>query len=155
MLHTMTRMASRDRDLAGDSLLARGILGIGERLGLLAGVVLAVSAFTGWYSGQGEGVKVSVMGWDTGTAGKVVLFIGLAVVLIIVLREAGVRFPASVPESLITIGLGALATIIVLVRLISIPDDFFFAGRGVGIWISLVAAIAVIVAGLLEASEEL
>jgi hypothetical protein len=38
---------------------------------------------------------------------------------------------------------------------LSIPDDFFFAGRGVGIWISLVAAIGVIVAGLLEASEEL
>ena len=42
-----------------------------------------------------------------------------------------------------------------LIRVISIPEDFFFAGRGVGIWISLVAAIGVIVAGLLEASEEL
>jgi len=46
-------------------------------------------------------------------------------------------------------------TIIVLIRVLSIPDDFFFAGRAVGIWISLTAAIAVIVAGLLEASEEL
>jgi hypothetical protein len=43
----------------------------------------------------------------------------------------------------------------VLVRVISIPDDFFFAHRGVGIWISLVAAIGVIVAGLMQASEEL
>jgi len=50
---------------------------------------------------------------------------------------------------------GALATIFFLVRLISIPDDFFFAGRGVGIWISLAAAVAVIVAGLLQAAEEL
>jgi hypothetical protein len=41
------------------------------------------------------------------------------------------------------------------VRVFSIPDDFFFAGRGIGIWISLVAAIGVIIAGLLEASEEL
>ena len=38
--------------------------------------------------------------------------------------------PATVPESLLTIALGAIATIIVLVRVISIPDDFFFAGRG-------------------------
>jgi len=133
----------------------RGILGIGDRLGLLAGLVLAVSAFTGWYSGPGEGVKVSVTGWDTGLAGKVVFFIGIAVVLVVALREFGVQLPAAVPESLLTIALGATATIIVLVRVISIPDDFFFAGRGAGIWISLIAAIGVIVAGLLQASEEL
>ena len=98
---------------------------------------------------------MSVTGWDTGVAGKVVFFLGLAVVLVIALREVGVQMPATVPESLLTIALGAVATIIVLVRVISIPDDFFFAGRGVGIWISLVAAIGVIVAGLLQASEEL
>ena len=148
-------MAYSDRDATGDPLFERGIIGIGERLGLLAGVVLAVSAFTGWYSGEGEGVTVSVTGWNTGTAGKVVLFLGLGVVVLIALREFGVHFPASVPESLLTIALGAIATIIVLIRVISIPDDFFFAGRGVGIWISLAAAIGVIVAGLLEASEEL
>lgn len=136
-------------------MLERGIIGIGDRLGLLAGLVLAVSSFTGWYSGPSEGVKVSVIGWDTGIAGKVVFFLGLAVVVVVVLREVGVQMPATVPESLLTIALGAIATIIVLVRVISIPDDFFFAGRGVGIWISLVAAIGVIVAGLLQASEEL
>jgi hypothetical protein len=43
----------------------------------------------------------------------------------------------------------------VLVRLISIPDTFFFAHRGIGIWISLVCAVGIIVAGLLEASEDL
>ena len=75
--------------------------------------------------------------------------------LVVVLREVGVELPAAVPESLLTISLGAVATVIVLVRVISIPDDFFFAGRGVGIWISLVAAVGVIVAGLLQASEEL
>ena len=150
-------MAFTDRDSPGDSFFERGLLGIGDRLGLLAGVVLAVSAFTGWYAGPGagEGVKVSVTGWDTGVSGKIVFFIGVAVVLVVALREVGVQLPAAVPESLLTIALGAVATIIVLVRVISIPDDFFFAGRGAGIWISLVAAIAVIVAGLLQASEEL
>ena len=155
MLHTMQPMGFPDRDFPGGSVLERGIIGIGDRLALLSGLVLAVSAFTGWYSGPGEGVKVSVTGWDTGIAGKAVFFIGLAVVVLVVLREVGVQMPATVPESLLTIALGAIATIIVLVRVISIPDDFFFAGRGVGIWISLVAAIGVIVAGLLQASEEL
>jgi hypothetical protein len=136
-------------------MLERGLYGLGDRLGFVAGLVLAVSSFTGWYTGSGQGVTVSVLGWHTGTLGKLVFFIGLAVVVLIALRELGVAMPAALPESLIAIALGALATIFVLVRVIDIPDDFFFAGRGVGIWISLVSAVGVIAAGLLQASEEL
>jgi hypothetical protein len=132
-----------------------GLFGLGDGLGLVAGVVLAVSSFTGWYTGDGEGVTISVLGWNTGVLGKLVLFVGLAVVLVVVLRELGIEPPAALPRSLLTVALGALGTIFVLVRVISVPDDFFFAGRGVGIWISLAAAIGVIVAGLLQASEEL
>ncbi len=51
--------------------------------------------------------------------------------------------------------LGALALVTVLVRVIAIPEEFQPASRGIGLWISLVAAVAVIVAGLLRASEEL
>jgi len=44
----------------------------------------------------------------------------------------------------------------VLIRIISIPDTFFdTAGRGIGIFISLIAAVVLIVAGLLRAAEEL
>jgi hypothetical protein len=129
--------------------------GLGERLAWLAGLVLALSAFTGWYSGSGEGTTISVMGWHTGTLGKLVFFVGLAVIVLAVLRESGIDLPATVPESLVVIALGSIATIFALIRLISIPDEFFFAGRAIGIWITLVAAIALIVAGLLEASEEL
>lgn len=131
------------------------VLGLGDGLGLVAGVVLAVSSFTGWYTGEGQGVTISVLGWNTGVLGKLVLFVGLAVVLVLLLRELGVEPPAALPQSLLTVSLGALGTIFVLVRVISVPDDFFFANRGVGIWISLAAAIGVIVAGLLQASEEL
>jgi hypothetical protein len=131
------------------------LVGLGDRLTLLTGVVLTVSAFTGWYTGSGEGVTVSVIGWHTGTLGKLVFFIGLATMLVVALREFGLELPAAAPESLVTIALGSLATIFVLVRVISIPEDFVFAGRGIGIWISLVAAIGVILAGLLQVSEEL
>ena len=132
-----------------------GLFGLGDGLALVAGVVLAVSSFTGWYTGEGQGVTISVLGWNTGVLGKLVLFVGLAVVLVLVLREVGVELPSALPQSLLTIALGALATIFVLVRVISVPDDFFFANRGVGLWISLAAAFGVIVAGLLQASEEL
>lgn len=140
---------------SGRAALDRGLIGVGDRLCLLAGVVLAVSAFTGWYTGPSEGVTVSVLGWHTGTLGKLVFVLGVLVVLVTALREVGVQLPAAIPESLVTIVLGAVATVLVLVRVFSIPDDFFFAGRGVGIWISLAAAIGVIVAGLLQASEEM
>ena len=129
----------------------------GERLAWVAGLVLAVSAFTGWYAGsQADGLTLSVTGWNTGTLGKLVFFIGLAALILEALREAGVELPATVPESLVLIALGSLATIFVLIRLISIPDTFFdTAGRGIGIFISLASALAVIAAGLLRAAEEL
>ena len=104
--------------------------GMGGRLTFLFGLLLALSALTGWYTGEGNGTTVSVIGWHTGTIGKIVLFLGLAAVLLVVLREVGVNMPASVPESLVTIGVGSVATILVLVRIISIPDSFFFANRG-------------------------
>jgi hypothetical protein len=129
--------------------------GMGEQATWVTGLVLALSALTGWYSGEGEGVNVSVIGWHTGVLGKLVLVLGLLAILVVGLRRWGFELPAAVPESLVVIALGALATIFVLVRAISIPDEFFFAGRGVGLWVSLAAAVALIGAGLLQASEEL
>ncbi|HEY7208161.1 MAG TPA: hypothetical protein VH416_07955 [Gaiellaceae bacterium] len=137
--------------------MASGTFAIGERLAWVSGLVLLVSAFTDWYSGtQGDGLTLSVIGWHTGTLGKLVFFIGLAALAIVALREAGIELPATVPESLVLVALGSLATIFVLIRLISIPDTFFgTAGRGIGIWISLVSALAMIASGLLRAAEEL
>lgn len=134
-----------------------GLWALGERLTWVAGLVLAVSAFTGWYAGAAEGLgSLSVIGWHTGALGKLVFFVGLAVLALVALREAGIALPAAIPESVIVIVLGSVATILVLVRLISIPDEFLPAdGRGIGIWISLLASLAVVVAGLLQVREEL
>jgi hypothetical protein len=113
--------------------------GLGERATWVAGLVLALSALTGWYVSSGDGVPRAVIGWHTGLLGKAVLVIGIAAILVVVLRQFGF----------------ALSTIFVLVRAISIPDEFFGANRGVGLWITLAAAVALIGAGLLQASEEL
>jgi hypothetical protein len=132
------------------------IWGWGHQLTWISGLILAISAFTDWYVGSGEGPTTSVIGWHTGALGKLVFFIGLAVLALVVLRESGIELPATVPESLVVIALGALATVFVLIRLIDVPDEFFgWRGRGIGIFISLLAALAVIVAGLLRAGEEL
>ena len=134
-----------------------GIWSAGGRIAWVAGLILMLSSFMSWYSGNSiEGPTLSVIGWHTGTIGKLVFFLGLILVLIAILREAGIELPPSVPESLVTIALGSLGTILVLVRLISIPDTFAgTSGRSIGLWIALGSALAVIAAGLLRAGEDL
>jgi hypothetical protein len=133
-----------------------GLWGAGDRITWLAGLILALSSFMDWYAGSGVGVKIAVIGWHTGVLGKLVFFIGFATFAIVVLRETGMGLPASVPESLVVLALGALATVFVLIRVISIPDSVLPAdGRGIGLWISLLAALGVIAGGLLRAAEEL
>jgi hypothetical protein len=130
--------------------------GLGERLTWVSGLVLALSAFMGWYVGSGEGLSIAVIGWHTGVLGKLIFFIGLALIALVLLREAGIEPPATMPESLIVIALGALATIFVLIRVITIPQELLPAdGRGVGIWVSLVAALLAIGAGIVRAGEEM
>jgi hypothetical protein len=133
-----------------------GLWAAGERITWVAGLVLALSSFMDWYAGSGVGVKLAVIGWHSGVLGKLVFFLGLAVLALVALREAGFELPPSIPESLLVLALGALAAIFVLIRIISIPDAVLPAdGRGIGIWISLVAALGVIFGGLVRAAEEL
>jgi len=133
-----------------------GLWAAGERITWVAGLVLALSPFMDWYAGSGVGVKLAVIGWHSGVLGKLVFFIGLAILVVVALREAGFELPPAVPESLLVLGLGALAAVFVLIRIVSIPDAVLPAdGRGIGIWIALLAAIGVIVGGLLRAADEL
>jgi hypothetical protein len=135
---------------------AGGIWAAGERITWIAGLVLALSSFMDWYAGSGVGVKLAVIGWHSGVLGKLVFFVGLAVLALVALRESGLELPPTVPDSLLVLGLGALALIFVLIRLISIPDAVLPAdGRGIGIYISLLASLGVVLGGLLRAAEEL
>ena len=123
----------------------------------VAGLTLALSSFMGWYSGSGaEGPTVSVLGWNTGTLGKFVFVLGIAIVLLAVRRGAGIELPRSLPESLIVIVLATTATILLLIRIVSIPDEFAgTADRAIGLWVGLASAAVAIVAGLVRAGEEL
>jgi len=114
--------------------------------------VLTLSPFMDWYATtQANGHTLSVTGWHTGALGKLVFFIGLVTLILEALREAGIGLPASVPDQFVLIGLGALASIFVLVRLASIPDTYFpAAGRGIGVFVALLAAFGLVAAGLLR-----
>src|SRR5437870_12703240 len=103
-----------------------GLWAVGEAMTWSAGLVLMVSALTGWYTGnQADGLTLAVIGWHTGALGKLVFAVGLAVVLLVFFREVfGIEPPRALPEPLIVVLLGAVATIFVLIRLIKIPDTF-------------------------------
>jgi hypothetical protein len=127
----------------------------GEGLAWLGGLVLALSTFMSWYTFDADvGFTVSITGWHTGLLGKLVFFVGLAVLAFLGLRASGVELPPSVPGGMVIAGYGLKATIYVLFRVISIPDDFSPAGRSIGLWISLLAGLLLIAAGLLRSAEE-
>ena len=127
------------------------------RLAWVSGLVLTLSAFSDWYVGTlPNGQTLSVIGWHTGTLGKLVFFVGLATLILEGLRAAGIVLPAAVPDRLVLIALGALAVIFVLIRLISVPDTYFLeTARGVGLYISLLGALGLLGAGLLLTAEDL
>lgn len=130
--------------------------GLGERLTWLSGLVLMLSALMGWYTGSGEGLHIAVIGWNTGVLGKLVFFIGFALIVLVLAREAGFELPETVPESLVVVALGAIATIFAIIRLISVPEDLLPAhSRGIGLWVTLIAALLAIAAGIVRASEEM
>jgi hypothetical protein len=133
-----------------------GIWAAGDRIVWVSALILMLSTLMDWYAGSGVGVTLAVIGWHTGVLGKLVCIIGFVVLAIVLLREFGIELPPSVPESLTILALGMLAVVFVLIRVISIPDAVLPAnGRGVGIWVSLIAAFGVIAGGLLRAAEEL
>ncbi len=127
----------------------------GEGLAWVAALIFTLSAFMGWYSGNVEGLELAALGWDTGWLGRLVFLVGLLTLVLLVLRAAGVELPPRVPIGMVIAGLGTLGTIFVLMRLLEIPDEYAGLSRSIGIWISLVSALLLIVAGLLKASEEL
>lgn len=132
----------------------------GEALAWLGGLVLALSSFMGWYSVSigsfaSDEASLSLLGWHSGVLGKLVFFIGLAVLALLTLRATGYELPPSIPSGMVIAGLGALGTVFVLVRLIDLPDDYAPIGRAIGLWISLVAALLLVAAGLLKSADEI
>ncbi len=133
-----------------------GLWRTGELLAWLGGLVLTLSAFMGWYTISGDlRGRLAVLGWNTGTIGKLVFLVGLAVLVLLTLRAFGVELPPSVPDGLVIAALGLAGTILVLIRLFDVPERFEPAvGRGLGIWLSLLASLVLIAAGLLKSAED-
>jgi hypothetical protein len=125
-----------------------------EALAWLSSIILALSSFMSWYTIEEQNLTLAVTGWHTGALGKLVFFLGFATVVLLLLRGTGVGLPPAVPIGMAILGLGAIGTILVLIRVFSIPDDFDGFGRSIGLWISLLSAIGMGVAGFLRGAED-
>jgi hypothetical protein len=135
---------------------AAGLWRTGELLAWLAGLVLTLSTFMGWYTISGDlRGSLSVLGWNTGTIGKLVFVVGVLVLALLALRAFGIELPPSVPDGMVIAGLGLFGTVLVLIRLFDVPERYQPAvSRGIGLWLSLLASLLLIVAGLLKSTED-
>lgn len=124
----------------------------GDMIAGVGGVVLLISLFLPWY-----GVSVDVAGFSASESGSgwealgfidILLFlISVAVIAIVAAKAAG-ALPAELPAPVVLLGLGALAVLLVLYRIIDIPvdgdvPDQVDLSRKVGIFIALIASGAV------------
>ena len=121
----------------------------GEVVAALSGAALFVSLFLPWYETGGETVK----GWDALAVNDVILAaIALfAVSLVPVAASQGAPAIPIATESLCALG-GMLATILVLVRVVWLPD--LADERAWALWLALVGALGVTVGSLIAIRDE-
>ena len=140
---------------------------------LIAGggaVVLFISLFLDWYKVKFKGFGGSNIGAQSGGGnafdalgiGPVfLLIVALAVIAIVVVRALAAE-PAGLPVPLSTIilGLGALAALYTLFRLlvtpVDVPDaleDSVDVGRSIGVFLAFLSTLAITAGGFLSARE--
>ena len=112
------------------------------------GAVLLVSLWVPWYSGP-----ESLSAWEALGALDVVLALVAAAAVALALITATQRVPA-VPIALAVFvtWAGILGVVLVLLRVVSLPDAA--DGRDWGLWLALVAVAGIVASGLVAMRDE-
>ena len=121
-------------------------------------LILLISCFLSWYSVSVSGfgaASAKASGWDATDLSKLIALLALAGLVIIGLELFATNVSLPYPSSLILIGIGALSTLLVLIKMIDKPDapSPVNVGLAYGIFVALIAAIAIAVGGYLKMSE--
>ncbi len=115
-------------------------------------LVLFISVFLSWYKATGLGFSASVSGWDAVSTAKFVALLALIALAAIAIELFAANITLPLPASLIVIGVCGLATLLVLLKMVSHPG-----GGGVGlawgIYVALIAGIVATVGGYLKMQE--
>ncbi len=114
-----------------------------------AGVALFVSLFLPWYGAGGD----SLTGWEALGVIDVILALVAACAISVTIATAVMRV-AAVPIALDAIAtlFGLLALLLVLIRVVDLPDGA--TSRDVGLWIALLGAAGVFVGGGVAMRDE-
>src|SRR5919112_117633 len=121
----------------------------GEWVAGIAGLVLLVSLFLAWY-GDDAGSRT---GWQSLGALDVVLTIVALSALAIPVVTALHRVPAvPLAHQSLTVLAGVLALLLVLVRVLNMPD--WATDRDEGLWVALAATLGVVVGSLVAMRDE-
>jgi hypothetical protein len=127
----------------------------GDIIAGAGGVVLLISLFLPWYGVSIDIANVSVSesatGWESLDFIDILLFlISIAAIGVVAARAAG-QLPADVPGAVVLLGLGGLAVLLVLYRIIDIPagdvPDEVDLSRKIGVFIALIASGAIAYGG--------
>jgi len=121
----------------------------GEWIAGVWGLVLLVALFLPWYSDDGG----SRTGWQSLGALDIVLAAVALAALAIPLVTAMQRVPAvSLAHESLTTLVGLLAVVLVLIRVLNMPD--WATEREWGLWVALVATLGIVVGGLIAMRDE-
>ena len=128
-----------------------------------AGIALLIVMFLPWYdvSAEFSGFSASESGnaWEVFSFVDLVLFVTAAAAIAVAVLAAQNRSAAlPVPPGQLLLGLGALATLLVVFRIISVPDggvdvDGVDVGRSFGVFLGLICAAAIAYAGKLMSDD--
>ena len=127
-------------------------------------LVLFISVFLDWFKASGS-VKVgnisvsgsaSESGWHSGALAKLVALLALVALAVWVIELFVPNVTLPFPGWMIAGGAGAIALLFVLVKFVDKPDSGVSAisvGTAYGLWIALLASIAVVVGAYLRMTE--
>lgn len=122
----------------------------------IGALILLISVFLSWYSVSGIGIS----GWDGTKWSILVLLCAMGAIAIVVLRVVDVDLGAlPFPIAYVMLGLGGLSTLIVVLKILLRPGGsllgaVYRVGISYGIFVSLIASVAVLVGGILMMREE-
>lgn len=117
----------------------------GEWIVALSGVALLVSLFLPWYDGR--------TAWEALAVDDVILALIAAAAVSLLIVTATQRVPA-VPVALVAMSTlaGTVASVLVLVRVIWLPD--LAEGREWGLWLGLAGAIGIVAGAWIGVRDE-
>lgn len=132
----------------------------GEKIAGVSGLALLLIMFIfDWFTVDAGGFSFGGNAWDTMELIRFILFLAAAsgiALAVIAATQSQVNLPVAL--SAITAGLGGLSVLLVLFRIISPPDggagDLIDVGRGIGVFLGLIAAGGVAFGGWTAMSEE-